>query len=166
MILVAGLGNPGKKYTKTRHNIGFRIIDALEKSIKSDSEKEIVLFKPDTYMNESGKAIKKVLAYYKIPAENLIVIHDDSDLPFGKIRVSKNFSSAGHKGVQSIIDELKTKKFTRIRIGIRPLPTQENSDKKALDLVLKNFSRKEEKEIQEITKKAIEEINALLSSRS
>jgi len=166
MILIVGLGNPGKKYAKTRHNVGFRIIDALEKSPAFAESKEIILLRPDTFMNESGKAVQKTLAYYKIPPENLIVIHDEIDLPFGEIRVSENSSSAGHKGVQSIIDELKTKNFTRIRMGIKPLLIRQGSEKKAQDLVLKNFSRKEETGIKDITKRAIEEINALLSSRS
>jgi len=166
MILIVGLGNPGKKYAKTRHNIGFRIVNALKESFNSARDKEIVLLKPESFMNNSGKIIQEALVYYKIPAENLIVIHDEIDLPFGEIRVSENSSSAGHKGVQSIIDELKTKNFTRIRMGIKPLLIRQDSEKKARDLVLKNFSRKEETEIKDITKRAIEEINALLSSRS
>ena len=166
MILITGLGNPGKKYAKTRHNIGFRIINALKESFNSARDKEIILLKPENFMNNSGKIIQEALAYYKIPAENLIVIHDEIDLPFGEIRVSEDSSSAGHKGVQSIIDELKTKNFTRIRMGIRPLLMHQGSGKKAQNLVLKNFSQKEETGIKDITKKAIEKINALLSSRS
>lgn len=161
MILIAGLGNPGKKYVKTRHNIGFRIIDALKEII---SDRNIVFLKPETFMNDSGKAIKQALTYYKMPAENLYVIHDEIDLPFGEIRISKNSSSAGHKGVQSIIDELKTQNFNRIRIGIKP-----SNDRKKIDaagFVLDKFSKQEEKELKDITKRAIEEINALLFSRS
>jgi len=175
MILIAGLGNPGKKYAKTRHNIGFGIIDALEKSFDPAQDKEIILLKPESFMNNSGKAIQKALAYYKIPPENLIVVHDEIDLPFGEIRISKDSSSAGHKGVQSIIDELKTKDFTRIRIGINPkskiknpMPTGRQAKPKidTSDFVLKKFSQKEEKELKGITKRAVEKINALLPSRS
>ena len=160
MILIVGLGNPGKKYAKTRHNIGFRVIDALKEKI---SGQDIVFLKPETFMNESGKAVKQALAYYKIPAENLYVIHDEIDLPFGEIRVSKDSSSAGHKGVQSIIDELKTQDFTRIRIGIEQ--TTRPQKQETSDFVLEKFSKQEERELGSITKRAIEEINALLSSR-
>lgn len=166
MILVAGLGNPGKKYAKTRHNVGFGVIDALQKSLDSVRNKDVILLKPESFMNNSGKTILETLAYYKISTENLIVIHDEIDLPFGEIKISKDSSSAGHKGVQSIIDELKTKNFTRIRIGIKPLLIRHGSKKKAQDLVLKKFTTKEEKELEGITKRAIEKINALLSSRS
>jgi PTH1 family peptidyl-tRNA hydrolase len=168
MILIAGLGNPGKKYTKTRHNVGFRIIDSMKKSPTPAKNKKVILLKPDTFMNESGKAIQKTIAYYKIPPDNLIIIHDEIDLPFGEIRVSKNSSSAGHKGVQSIIDGLKTKDFTRIRIGIYPRSKVKSQKSKVdtTDFVLEKFSKKEEKEFEDITKRAIEEINALLSSRS
>lgn len=164
MILITGLGNSGKKYVKTRHNIGFKIIDALKKSSDFFPDKEVVFLKPETFMNESGKAVKQALAYYKIPFGNLYVIHDEIDLPFGEIRISKNSSSAGHKGVQSIIDELKTKDFTRIRIGINPPAGVRKTE--TTDFVLEKFSKQEEKELEEITKRAIEEINALLSSRS
>lgn len=161
MILIVGLGNPGKKYIKTRHNIGFRIVDALGEII---SDTNIILLKPKSFMNNSGKAVQETLAYYKIPPENLIVVHDEIDLPFGEIRVSDNSSSAGHKGIQSIIDELKTHNFTRFRIGIRQ--ETENKKQEISDFVLGKFSKKEEKELEEITKRAIEKINALLSSRS
>jgi len=159
MKLIVGLGNPGKKYEKTRHNVGFRIIDAL---IDKISDKNIVFLKPDTFMNNSGKAVQNALAYYKIPAENLYVVHDDIDLPFNTIKVSRDSSSAGHKGVQSIIDELKTKDFTRIRIGIKPEHIVDTTE-----FVLKKFTKAEEKQLKEITKKAVDIIeSAFLDSRS
>lgn len=159
MKLIVGLGNPGKKFIKTRHNIGFRIIDALMKKI---SDKDIIFLKPETFMNNSGNAVQTALAYYKISVENLCVIHDDIDLPFGTVKISKDSSSAGHKGVQSIIDELKTKKFTRIRIGIKPIHIVDTTE-----FVLKNFTKKEEKKIKEITKKAVDAIeSAFLASCS
>ena len=162
MKLIVGLGNPGKKYAKTRHNIGFRIVDALEKSLDSARDKDIIFLKPDTFMNNSGKAVQKTLAYYKIPTENLCVIHDDIDLPFNTIKVSEDSSSAGHKGVQSIIDELKTKDFTRIRIGIKPERIVDTTE-----FVLKNFTKAEEKQLKEITKKAVDIIvSAFLGSCS
>jgi PTH1 family peptidyl-tRNA hydrolase len=154
MILIVGLGNPGRKYTKTRHNIGSRIIDALKKEI---SDEKVILFKPDTFMNNSGKAVREEINYYKIPVENLIVIHDDIDLSFGIIRVSKNVSSAGHKGVQSIIDELGTQDFTRVRIGIKP-DYKVDTEK----FVLEKFPKQEEKQLKEIIKKAVSELKQLL----
>ena len=146
MKLIVGLGNPKKKYEKTRHNIGFRVIDSLDFT----QDKDVILLKPNTFMNKSGKAVQECLAYYKIPVSNLIVIHDDIDLLFGDIRVSKNSSSAGHKGVQSIIDELKTKDFTRVRIGIKP-----NHEFDTTEFVLKKFTKQEEKELKGIIKKAV-----------
>ena len=112
-------------------------------------------------MNDSGRAAKAMISYYKIPLENLYVIHDDIDLPFGTIRVSKDSSSAGHKGVQSIIDELGTQNFTRIRIGIRP-----EKEVDTTKFVLQKFSKEEEKQLSEIIKKAVEQIRLLFDSCS
>lgn len=157
MKLIVGLGNPGKKYNKTRHNIGFRVIEEL-KSFDLAQDK-IILLKPDTFMNDSGKAVKKILKYSKLNTRDLIVIHDDIDLPFGTIRVNKDSSSAGHKGVQSIIDELGTKDFTRIRFGIRPERKVDTTK-----FVLKEFTKEEEKQLSEIIKKAVEQIELLFNS--
>ena len=142
MILIVGLGNPGRKYKKTRHNIGFRVIDALKKALDVARDKEIILLKPQTYMNKSGKEVKSLATKYKIPTTNIWVIHDDIDLPLGTIRVSKNIGSAGHKGVQSIIDELRTKNFSRIRIGILP---KAGKPKNVEKFVLQKFTKEEEK---------------------
>jgi peptidyl-tRNA hydrolase, PTH1 family len=147
---IVGLGNPGLKYKKTRHNIGFIVIDELEKNI---SDKDIILLKPDTFMNNSGKAVKKIFKNLPLNSQDLIIVHDDIDLPFGTIKVSKNSSSAGHKGVQSIIDEIGTKDFIRIRIGIKP--THKTDTEK---FVLKKFTRQEKKQLKKIVKKAIEKI--------
>ena len=148
-ILIVGLGNPGKKYEKTRHNIGFRVIDELEKQI---FDFDTFLLKPDNYMNNSGRAIKKYLTYNKISPKDLIVIHDDIDLPFETVKVSKDSSSAGHKGVQSIIDTLGTKDFTRIRIGIKQETNRRQETEK---FVLEDFTKDEEKKLPEIIKKAV-----------
>lgn len=158
MKLIVGLGNPGKKYKKTRHNVGFRVVDALKNEISS---KDIILLRPETFMNNSGKAVKSLSTKYKIPTTNIIVIHDDIDLPLGTIRISKNRSSAGHKGVQSIIDELGTKDFTRVRIGIRPPLLRQGFGERAQDFVLEKFSKQEEKQLKEIIKKAVSEITQL-----
>ncbi len=155
MILIVGLGNPGKKYEKTRHNVGFRIIDVLEKEI---SDENIVLLRPQTFMNQSGKAVKKLISHYSLNAKPyiLIVIHDDIDLPLGTIRVSQNVGSAGHKGVQSIIDELKTKNFTRVRIGIKPPLLRQGFGGQAQKFVLEKFTKEEERIIEKVMKEAVE----------
>jgi len=151
MILIVGLGNPGKKYQKTRHNIGFRVIDKL----KPLNLKGVILAKPQTFMNLSGKAVKKLMSNVKCQMSNLWVIHDDIDLPLGKIRISKGRSSAGHKGVESIIRELKTKNFVRFRVGIQPKTGKPRNPEK---FVLQKFNKEEEKIIKEVIEKAVEAI--------
>ena len=157
MILIVGLGNPGKKYEKTRHNIGSRIIDELE----SLNLENVVLAKPTTFMNESGKAVKSLTKNYKLKTINLFIIHDDIDLPLGKIRIGIGRGAAGHKGVESIINELKTKNFIRFRIGIKPEPY--TLTPKTLDrFVLQKFNKEEEKIIKEVIKKIVEAIEMTL----
>jgi len=174
MLLIVGLGNPDKKFKQTRHNIGFEIIDEFfltynsqftdfkfDKKFNAEISKgkiykqKVILAKPTTFMNESGKSIKTLMDYYKIKIENLWVIHDDSDLELGTIRINKEISSAGHKGIQSIIDNLKTNKFARFRIGIRPV-TGRKSKEKAEKLVLKKFNQEEKEIIKKAAKKTVE----------
>ncbi len=176
MILIIGLGNPGKQYKSTRHNIGFRVIDELareynfpdfrlqKKSNALISEGAIggektILAKPQTFMNNSGKAAKALINYYKIQTENLWVINDDIDLPLGKIKISGNQGAAGHKGVTSIIEELKTKDFWRIRIGIRP---EKGKPKNVEKFVLQKFTKEEERILKEVIKEIIQEIETRL----
>ena len=149
MKLIIGLGNPGTKYEKTRHNIGFMVLDVLIKNEQFDSKK-VKLIKPQTFMNNSGQEVKKITDYYKIKPEDIIVIHDDIDLPLGKIKIQQNRSSAGHKGVQSIIDSLGTKDFTRMRIGIRPEELIQETEK----FVIQKFTQEEQDIINETIKKA------------
>lgn len=174
MKLIVGLGNPGEKFEKTRHNLGFSVIDELIKnhnlqpatysrkfkSLISENilaGQKIILAKPKTFMNNSGQAVKILADYYKIKPENILVVHDDIDLPLGKIRVQKSRGSAGHKGVESIIRALETKNFTRIRIGIKPL-TADRLPTTAEKFVLGKFTKLEKKIIQKTTKKSIEAI--------
>ena len=140
MKLIVGLGNPGKKYELTRHNIGFMVLDQLEK-IDLDGfkltpfrlenrfkaritqtggvgEKRVIFAKPQTYMNNSGEAVKKIMDYYKISLDDLVVICDDMNLELGVIRIRKSGSDGGHKGLSSIIKYLKTENFVRFRVGI------------------------------------------------
>ena len=185
MILIVGLGNPGKKYQKTRHNIGFRVVDELRSSsrfttthaidkLKSLNLKGVMLAKPKTFMNLSGKEVKSLVNKYKILTANLWVIHDDIDLPLGKIRIVKNRGSAGHKGIESVIRELKTNNFVRFREGIKVaeatphLPPRLRSANKELRIkntekfVLEKFSKKEEKIVKETIKKTVEAVEFFL----
>ena len=156
MKLIVGLGNPGKKYEGTRHNLGFRVIDELEK----ESVKNAVLFKPDTFMNNSGKAVKEKAGYHKLKPEDIWIIHDDIDLPLVEFKISKGQCSAVHKGVQSIIDELGTKDFNRIRLGICP---ESGKPDNVEDFVLQKFTKEEEKIVKEIIDKATQTIQNDLS---
>ena len=176
MFIIIGLGNPGKKYSHTWHNIGFQALSDFQKknnfpafrlSKKFQAEisenkianKKIILAKPQTFMNESGKAAKALMKFYKIKPENLWVIHDDVDIPLGKIRISKGRGSAGHKGVQSIISELKTKNFARIRMGISP---KNGKPKNAEKFVLQKFAKEEKNILKEAVKKTAEAIEFTL----
>ncbi|MGC8651095.1 MAG: aminoacyl-tRNA hydrolase [Minisyncoccia bacterium] len=173
-FLLIGLGNPGSLYQNTRHNIGQTFLswfkDQVSASLfKKDSKnmaqisflinenKALILALPLVFMNESGKVVKKLVESYHLPPENIIIIHDDNDLMVGHFKISFNRGSAGHKGVESIINHLKTKQFYRLRIGIHPLKPQRQ---KAGDLVLKKFSLEEKKIITDnfiLMKKAVEE---------
>lgn len=149
MRLIVGLGNPGEKYRKTRHNVGYMVIDELA----GQNPTGFILEKPGTFMNESGKAVKRLVATLKLSADELIIVHDDIDLPLGKYKISFGRGSAGHKGVQSIIDALGTKDFQRVRMGICP---KNGKPEKVEEFVLKNFTKEEEltlkKTIGEVTK--------------
>ena len=157
MKLIIGLGNPGTKYKKTRHNIGFMVIDFLIKNEEFNSKK-VKLIKPQTFMNNSGQEVKKIVDYYKIPIENIIIIHDDIDLSLGEIKVQQNRSSAGHKGVQSIIDNLGTQDFIRMRIGIKPEELKINTEK----FVIQKFTEEEQKIINKTIKKSADLITSAL----
>lgn len=132
-ILVVGLGNPGEKYAGNRHNIGFMVIDHLSEikhiginktKFKSSygsgliDNKKIHLIKPSTYMNKSGEAVKETTNFFKIPVENVIVVHDEMDLPLGKVKVKQGGGTAGHNGLRSIEQNLGSGNFKRVRIGV------------------------------------------------
>ena len=155
MLLIVGLGNPGKKYENTRHNIGSRVVTEL----KVLNLKNVISVKPTIFMNESGKAVKNLLRTHHLKPVNLIVAHDDIDLPIEKIRIVKNRGAAGHKGVESIIKELKTKDFIRLRIGIQSKTGKPKNPEK---FVLEKFNKKEEKIVEEVIKKTTEAIEMVL----
>lgn len=177
MILIVGLGNPGKKYKKTRHNIGSRVLDEFQKensfpflkfsqklnSLISEGKigrKKILLVKPQTFMNKSGQVVKALTTHYPLKTTNLIVIHDDIDLSLGKIRISKGRGSAGHKGVESIIKELRTKNFVRFRIGIQPKKGKPKNPEK---FVLQKFFKTEEKIVKKIIKTTCDALKTALT---
>lgn len=164
MKLIVGLGNPGKKYQNTRHNAGFMALDFLlndgdgfmlarpSHEFKSEmftldqNENKIILLKPQTYMNDSGQALLTITNFYKLDiTKDLLVIHDDVDLPFGSIRSTQSSSAAGHNGVKSIIENLNTQDFHRIRVGVE---TRESKAVLPTDaFVLQNFTADELKKL-------------------
>jgi len=176
MKIIVGLGNPGEKYIRTRHNIGFMVVDELARKFSSshyqfskekkfDAEilkvhyknEDLILVKPHTMMNASGEAVDKILRYYDIKIlSDLWVIHDDLDLSFGKIKIVKGHGSAGHHGVDSIIKELKTDDFVRFRIGIGYAGYLDKHDnpREIEEYVLRDFEGKEAVEADKVIKKA------------
>ena len=158
--MVVGLGNPGPEYTRTRHNIGFLTLDELatdfrfEKKFKAEisTGPGYIYLKPMTFMNLSGEAVRACADYYKISPEHIIVVYDDKDISFGTIRLRSGGSSAGHNGVQSIINHLGTPDFPRIRIDIQQ-PDQRMHGT-AADFVLSRFSKEEELVLNDITAEA------------
>ncbi len=179
MKIIIGLGNPGEKYDNTRHNAGFTVISDFKSKIsnfsdwkinkkfnaeisegKTDGEK-IVLLKPHTFMNNSGQAVAAAVRFYKIKPADILVIHDDIDLPLGKIRIKKDGASGGHRGVESIIAALGINNFPRLKIGVAPEKRSKNFD--AAKFVLKKFAKAEEKMVGDIIKKATEAAAMILS---
>jgi PTH1 family peptidyl-tRNA hydrolase len=160
-FLIIGLGNPGREYKDNRHNVGFMLIDRIAlrlnaRGMKLQSkavvmsglyeERKIILAKPQTYMNLSGQSVQGLLHFYKIPFENLIVAHDDLDLPFGTIRIRPTGGPGGQRGMASTIERLGTKDFPRLRIGIGRPPGR--MDPK--DYVLQDFPKDEQKLLSDI----------------
>ena len=167
MYLIAGLGNPGLKYRNTRHNVGFKVINLWAKSLgirlsgrrfrsrntrTTFQDKSVILLRPLTYMNQSGKSIRACVDFFDLKAENILVIHDDIDLPLGKIRVVRNGGAGGHKGILSVVHHLGTREFPRLKIGVgRPRYDGESIE----DYVLRPFYGDEKEIIQEMIQLAI-----------
>ena len=177
-IFLIGLGNPGKKYSKSRHNIGFLVLENLSKKYNSNfllkdklksfySEFKINdytyrLFLPTTYMNSSGDAVRAILDWYKVNLDQIFVIVDDKDLPLGKIRFRKKGSSGGHNGLKSIIEKLQTQNFNRIRIGIgSPQSIKEKNNFNTISHVLGNISLEEKSILDKVYKRTIESLEQL-----
>ncbi len=178
MYLVVGLGNPGKEYEFTRHNIGFRVIDRISKDLNTAVSKsqcrtlighassaghKVILAKPQTFMNLSGDSVSELVKWHKIEKDRIIVIYDDLDLDVGKLRIRPKGNSGGHKGVESIIDRLGTTEFIRVRIGIgRPdkIILKENGS----DYVLSNIPRKEQEAIDQAILSAAEAVAKIIGN--
>lgn len=185
MKLIVGLGNPGPEYEYTRHNIGFMVADRLanelvqgpvnwqrddKKNVLTIKSGDILLAKPITFMNKSGFAVKALVDYYKLAPDDVWVIHDDMDLPLGKIRIRRGGSSAGHNGVTSIIQQLKTDDFLRFRMGIGrgKESTGKQTDKNlhhrsVISFVLSRFRRGEIGELRKLVKYGSEAVNLTLT---
>jgi len=144
--LIVGLGNPGGEYENTRHNMGFIFIDKLPEQLKN----KVIIAKPQTFINNSGTAVLALVKKEKIKPENILIVHDDIDIAWGNFKFSFGRSSAGHKGVESIIKALKTKNFWRLRIGIQPTLKKHTSADK---IILKKFTSAELKILDQTIKK-------------
>ncbi len=164
--LIVGLGNPGKEYEKTRHNCGFRAIDLLADQLRCKIDKakfqglygktdyngkKLFLLKPLTYMNLSGKSIVQLSAYFQIPPQRIIVLFDDISLVPGRLRIRSDGSAGGHNGIKSIINELGSQDFPRVKIGVGEKP---NAQQDLADWVLSNFSASEEKALASALERA------------
>ena len=173
-FLIAGLGNPGREYKDNRHNVGFMMIDRIavrlnargmkvqSKAIVMDArheDKKLILAKPQTFMNLSGQSVQGLTHFYKVPLENLIILSDDLDIPFGTIRIRASGGPGGQRGLGSIIEKLGTKEIPRLRIGIGRPPGRMDPAK----YVLQNFSRDEVNELSSILDRGTEAVFAFIT---
>jgi len=188
--LIIGIGNPDEKYQNTRHNVGFMFLDYLINKTKNKEQRTknktdwefdkktnsfisktqldktlIILAKPQTYVNKSGETVKKLIINYQLSIINLIVVHDDLDIPFGNTKLSFDKNSGGHKGIESVMRALKTKKFYRLRIGLAKPALQkarQQSEKKrdefVVKMVLSKFSPSEQDQLKKIFKEGYQKL--------
>lgn len=173
-FLVVGLGNPGRQYKNTRHNAGFLVVDRLAERLGVQFSRlqfralvvdgryqgrKIILAKPQTYMNESGQAVGSLVRFYKITQDNIVVVHDDVDLPFGALRLRPAGGSGGQKGMGSIIERLGTQEFPRLRVGIGRPPGQ----MLAAAYVLQEFDRDEKLELLGVIDRAVDALLSIIT---
>lgn len=172
--LIVGLGNPGSGYVRTRHNVGFRVIDVLcarlgarlrpLKGVRGlsaetrDGDVRVILGEPTTYMNESGEAIGAFCRYYKVTASDLVVVHDELDLPFGVLRVKRGGGDAGHNGLKHITRALGTAEYARVRLGIG----KPEGRRSGADYVLDDFTKKEEETVAVMLEEAADAALAIV----
>lgn len=173
MKLIVGLGNPGKKYELTRHNVGFEIVDLLNREVRggkfrrhnfslvavtSLEDERLILAKPQTFMNSSGVAVASLVSEYDVALEDLFVIYDDLNLDMGFLRIRSKGSAGGHKGIKSIISSLETQSFSRLRVGIGQPPEQMD----VMDYVLGRFSDKDREEIERMEYMALDALKVMI----
>lgn len=174
MYVVVGLGNPGKDYTNTRHNVGFNTIDLIAKRNNIDLNKikfksvygegfigreKVILVKPQTYMNNSGITVRELTQFYKLPIENIIVIVDDIDIGFADLRIKSKGSAGSHNGLKSIIYHLQEDKFPRVKIGIG----KKHPEQDLADFVLSRFSKEETPDIENSISNAAEAVETMIA---
>ena len=174
MLIIAGLGHPGKEYENTRHNAGFMVMDALAEKIGADiSEKKhkalcgkgviggekVILMKPQTYMNSSGESIRAAADYYKVDPEDILIVYDDISLAPGQLRIRAKGSAGGHNGIKSIIAHLGTQEFPRVKVGVGEKPSRMD----LADYVLGHFSAPEAKVMEEASERAADAIRTILT---
>jgi len=175
MFVIAGLGNPGPQYINTRHNVGFDTVDVIADKLQININKikhkaligegmlddtKIMLVKPQTYMNSSGESIRDIVEWYKIPLSNLIIIYDDIDLDLGKIRIKKKGSSGTHNGMKSVIYQLQSEDFPRVRIGLGKPPEKWD----LVNYVLGKFPPEERKVVDVAVKLAAKAVEVIINS--
>ena len=177
MKLIVGLGNPGKQYELTRHNVGFLCLDKLQEkydlsfkfesslnsmvAIKNINGEKCIFVKPQTYMNLSGEAVGKILKYYKVDVKDFLVIYDDMDIPLGSLRLREKGSAGGHNGIKSIIAHLSTQEFKRIRVGISG-----HANIEAKDYVLGHFSKTDLATLELLKENVYNAVNEFISNKS
>lgn len=183
--IIVGLGNPGEEYVETRHNLGRMVLDSFVKKNKfSDwendkklkslisegkfSSNKALLLKPETFMNKSGEAVKPIIKTKKAAA-TLVVIHDDLDLPLGKIKISFNKSSGGHRGVESVIKAVKTEEFIRLRLGISGETAsgkikKPQGEEKVIDTILGEFKKAEADDLKKMIKKSVTALEMIIEN--
>ena len=174
MKLIVGLGNPGSEYEKTRHNMGFRALDVLASDEQIEIKRakfhaligqgriaghKVILVKPQTYMNRSGIAVREAAMYYNVPSSNVIVIYDDIDLPAGSIRIRKSGGAGTHNGMKSVVQELGTKDFIRIRIGVGAAESGED----LVDRVIGKVPEAEKKLLQKAAAEAADAVKDIIA---
>ncbi len=185
MKLVVGLGNPGDSYEQTRHNIGFVVLDKLRRELSDKSpewsaedkhrawvvkEGGVILAKPVTFMNNSGEAVGSLASFYKIAPEDIIVVHDDIDLPLGKIRIRQQGGTGGHNGVNSVLSHLKSDKFTRVRLGVgsgksehHKVADSHTRHQHVIDYVLSRFGSNEAGDMRKLVEHGVEAVRMILT---
>jgi peptidyl-tRNA hydrolase, PTH1 family len=175
MRLVVGLGNPGPEYQDNRHNLGFKVLDELLARARGNTPRakfgaelcevtiageRVVLCKPMEYMNVSGQSVARVAGFWKVPVADLVVVHDELDLPFGRLKLGAGGGHGGHNGIRSLLADLGDASFTRVRVGVgRPTPGHDPAN-----YLLSNFSRAEAKELPELVGTAADAVEAILES--